>query len=187
MEDMLLTPHFTLTEFTKSATAQKYGIDNAPPPEMVDNLQRLCQHTLEPLREALGLPIVITSGYRCKALNDIISHHAHRSQHMRGLAADFYVTPSRIKCIVGRVKCIVDSVKGKGLDAKGMVRREVLVKAFQQIITDPKIDYDQLILYPSFIHVSYVSREANRHNIITANSRGCYQSISRETALTIKR
>jgi hypothetical protein len=52
MDNIILTPHFTLLEFTESTTARKYGIVNEPPPEAVDNLRRLCQGTLEPLREA---------------------------------------------------------------------------------------------------------------------------------------
>ena len=90
-DNTVLTPHFKLQEFTESATAKKHGIANVPPPEAVENLRRLCQHTLEPLREKLGLPIVITSGYRTKELNDIIVHASRKSQHMSGQAADFYV------------------------------------------------------------------------------------------------
>ena len=89
--NIYLSPHFNLEEFLVSATARKYGIDNTPPAEAVENLRALCIHTLEPLREALGLPIVITSGFRCKALNERITHHANKSQHMEGCAADFYV------------------------------------------------------------------------------------------------
>ena len=54
-DNTLLTPHFALREFTKSATAMKHGIDNRPTPEVVENLKRLCLHTLEPLREKLEL------------------------------------------------------------------------------------------------------------------------------------
>ena len=69
----------------------KHGIKNTPPQEAVDNLRALCQGCLEPLREALGLPVVITSGYRTKALNSMLAHSSERSQHMLGQAADFYV------------------------------------------------------------------------------------------------
>lgn len=97
-DNTVLTPHFKLREFTESATAMKHGIDNRPTPEVVENLRRLCTHTLEPLREKLGLPIIITSGYRTKELNDIIVHASRKSQHMEGRAADFYaVQSSRLK------------------------------------------------------------------------------------------
>lgn len=172
-QDILYTPHFSELEFTESATAEKHGIDNTPPPEAVGNLRRLCGHTLEPLRLALGLPIIITSGYRCKALNDIISHHSNRSQHLTGCAADFYV---------GWCQPLGGRGQANGTKPSS---RERLIKAFRLIITDEAIDYDQLILYPTFIHVSHISPEANRHKIMEAQSNGKYKSLTRETALLI--
>ena len=173
MDNIIFTPHFTLLEFTESATARKHGIDNIPTPEVVENLRRLCQSTLEPLREALGLPVIITSGYRCKALNDIIAHHSHRSQHLKGQAADFYVGWSA-------------PTGGRGQSGDCCPSpRERLIKAFRLIITDETIDYDQLILYPNFIHVSYASPEANRHYIMVAQGNGRYARISRDAALNI--
>lgn len=172
-DNISLSPHFCLLEFTESLTASKYGIDNTPPPEVTDNLRRLCLGTLEPLREALGLPVIITSGYRCKALNDIISHHSNRSQHMKGQAADFYVGWSAP--LGGR---------GQAVDNKPS-SRERLIKAFRLILTSEEIDYDQLILYPTFIHVSYVSQNLNRHCIMTAEGNGKYCRVSADVALSI--
>lgn len=147
----------------------RHGIVNVAPPEAVENLKRLCEHTLEPLREALGLPVVITSGYRCQRLNEILAHSARRSQHLTGCAADFYV--------------------GQGSASRSRFQvaghRERLIKAFRLILTEPSIDFDQLIIYPTFIHVSYVSPQANRHYIMTANGSGQYQRISREQALAL--
>ena len=94
MSNIYLSPHFQLEEFVRSATAARHGIVNEPPAEAVENLRGLCEGTLEPLRVALGLPIIITSGYRCKALNHLIAHHSERSQHMSGQAADFVVRGS---------------------------------------------------------------------------------------------
>lgn len=165
MNDIQFTPHFALREFVVSKTARDHGIKNEPSPEHVENLRALCVHTLEPLREALGLPIVITSGFRCKALNDIVSHRCHRSQHLQGQAADFHVA------------------EAKG--SSGLSRRELLVKAFRLIIEDDAIDYDQLIIYPTFLHVSFVSHEANRHYIMVAQSNGRYGRVTREAALSI--
>lgn len=169
-DNTLLTPHFALREFIVSATAMKHGIDNRPTPEVVENLKHLCLHTLEPLREKLGLPIVITSGFRTKALNDIIVHASRKSQHMTGQAADFYVAPTP------------STGSGAG-SATG--HRELLIRAFRLIITEPEIDYDQLIIYPSFIHVSYVSKETNRHKIMTAQGDGKYCRLTREDALML--
>lgn len=152
--NIYLSPHFSLKEMTDSQTAVRYGIANVPSEQEIENLRRLCQGTLEPLREALQLPVVINSGFRTKALNDKLAHSSERSQHMQGQAADLYI--------------------GSGLTVQGsgLSRRELLIKAFREILQNPKIDYDQLILYPNFIHVSYVSKERNRHNILKARSDG---------------
>ena len=166
MNDIQFTPHFKLSEFVSSATATKQGIENNPSPEAVENLRLLSIHTLEPLREALGLPIVITSGYRCKALNDLIAHHSQRSQHMKGQAADLLV-------------------QGSKFQVQGASPRELLIKAFKTIITSPEIDYDQLIIYPTFIHVSFVSHNDNRHKIMSANGQGTYRALTRAAALAI--
>ena len=161
MQDInYLSPHFQLREFTESDTARRYGIVNKPPAEAVENLRGLCEGCLEPLREKLGLPVIITSGFRTKALNDIIVHSARKSQHMEGRAADFYVA--------------------------GSSRRELLIKAFRLIIEDEGIDFDQLILYPTFIHVSYVSKQVNRHKLTKANGQGTYCALTREQALKIQ-
>ncbi len=174
-DNTVLTPHFKLREFTESATAMKYGIDNRPTPEVVENLRRLCTHTLEPLREKLGLPIIITSGYRTKELNDIIVHASRKSQHMSGQAADFYAVQSS--------KFKAQGDEGSKLNVQGS--RELLIQAFRLIITEPEIDFDQLIIYPTFIHVSYVSKEKNRHQLTRASSNGAYTALSRAQALAL--
>lgn len=80
--------HFTLKELTQSPTAQSRGIDNQPTPEAITNLTALVEQVLDPLREALGTPIRVTSGYRSQALNRAIGGST-TSQHMRGEAVDF--------------------------------------------------------------------------------------------------
>lgn len=79
--------HFSLRELTRSATAQRLGIDNTPPAEAVKALHDLCDQILDPLREAWGAPIIVTSGYRCPRLNAAVGG-ARRSQHTLGQAAD---------------------------------------------------------------------------------------------------
>lgn len=79
--------HFTMSELTRSATALRLGIDNTPPQAVVAALTQLVGNVLDPLREAWGRPIYVTSGYRCEALNRAVGGAA-RSQHLRGEAAD---------------------------------------------------------------------------------------------------
>ena len=83
----LLSEHFSLDEFTRSATAARLGICNEPGVDAISNLQCLCQEVLEPLREHAGVPIVISSGYRCRRLNKAVGGVAN-SQHCTGEAAD---------------------------------------------------------------------------------------------------
>ena len=84
---MQLSEHFTLSEFTRSATASARGIDNTPSPEAIDNLRALCREVLEPLRRQLDRPVVISSGYRSPKLNKLVGG-VRTSQHMTGEAAD---------------------------------------------------------------------------------------------------
>ena len=93
MKTYQLTQHFTLNEFTRSATAIANGIDNtldlakADDRKVAENLQYLCQTVLEPLREHFGMPVVVSSGYRCKELNRVVGG-VRNSQHLTGEAAD---------------------------------------------------------------------------------------------------
>ena len=88
--NMQLSEHFELAEFLVSETASRRGIANEPTPEVIENLRRLCQLVLEPMRAHLKLPVVITSGYRSPALNRAIGG-SPTSHHMQGRAADLIV------------------------------------------------------------------------------------------------
>ena len=86
--DMRLSPHFLLSEFTRSSTAEARDIENRPGPEHYANLRQLAA-TLERVRSALGdNPILISSGYRSPALNRAVGGSA-TSDHANGLAVDF--------------------------------------------------------------------------------------------------
>ena len=84
---MKLSEHFTLEEFERSGTAARLHIDNRVPAELVPNIKYLCEEVLEPLREHIGEPIYVSSGYRCPELNRAVGG-VRNSQHMRGEAAD---------------------------------------------------------------------------------------------------
>ena len=78
---------FTLEEFTRSSTAQRLKIDNTPSDEVVRNIQYGVQMVLDPLRRIIRSPIIITSGFRCSALNKAVGGVAN-SWHTKGNAAD---------------------------------------------------------------------------------------------------
>lgn len=88
---MILTKNFSLEEMYRSDTARRCGIDNKPQTEeVVENLRALCLEVLQPLRDHLGKPVVVSSGYRCKDLNRKVGG-VENSQHLKGEAADIKV------------------------------------------------------------------------------------------------
>ena len=129
--------YFTIQELTKSATASRKGINNTPDESVKRNLNLLVDNILDPLREAWGEPIIVTSGYRCGRLNKAVGGAAKR-QNMYGQADD------------------IRTVSDKPSDNK---------KLFD-LIRELKLPYDQLIdeYNYNWVHVSYSSR--NRRQIL---------------------
>ena len=123
--------YFTLEELTNSATAKRRGINNTPDESSRKNLIALVENILDPLREAWGAPIIVTSGYRCGRLNKAVGGAA-KSQHQYGQAAD------------------IRTVSDKPSENK---------KLFDKI-RELKLPYDQLIdeYGYNWVHVSYSSR-----------------------------
>jgi hypothetical protein len=95
---MKLTTHFTLEELIQSDTATRLDIDNTPDSEVMDNLIFLAGK-LENVRDLLGYPMLISSGYRSLPLNRHLGSK-DTSAHTKGLAIDFispnYGTPRDI-------------------------------------------------------------------------------------------
>ena len=129
--------YFTLNELTASSTAKRKGIDNTPDATVKANLTALVANILDPLREAYGKPIVVSSGYRSPKLNRAVGGAA-KSQHVTGQAADIHTlsdTPADNK------------------------------KLFD-LILKLKLPFDQLINEYNFnwVHVSYSPR--NRRQVL---------------------
>lgn len=129
--------YFTIQELTKSQTALRKGIKNIPSKEEEENLVALIEKILDPLRQAYGKPIIVTSGYRCKALNSAIGG-ASNSQHLYGQAAD--------------IRSVPDTIEEN--------------KKLFDLIQSLKLPFDQLINEYNFdwVHVSYSNR--NRKQIL---------------------
>ncbi len=79
--------YFTLEELIRSETAHRNGWDNTPPADARANLEALIERLLDPVREAWGGPITVSSGYRSPQLNRAVGGAAC-SQHLAGEAAD---------------------------------------------------------------------------------------------------
>jgi len=140
---MKLTAHFDLSEFTRSESAKREGLDNTPTPEHLENIKILCEKVLEPIRLRFG-SINISSGYRGKMLNHFIGG-AVNSDHCVGRAADIDM----------------DDV------GTGVTNTEIF-----NYIKD-NLDYDQLIwefgnkVRPDWVHVGY-RLGANRKQTLRA-------------------
>ena len=128
--------HFTISELLKSDTAIKNKLWNGAPKEAEENLRALVDEVLDPLREAYGRPIRVNSGYRCPKLNNLVGGTPN-SQHMRGEAVD------------------IQPVVGNEADLPELAR--ILIENGK---------FDQLILYPTFIHVSYRKLGWNRKQVL---------------------
>ncbi len=92
-----LSQNFIFKELLYSATAERdpnlKALQYHPPLEVVDNLTYLVERVLQPIRRRFGVPIHITSGYRCPILNKLVGGSA-TSQHCLGEAADCHLSPS---------------------------------------------------------------------------------------------
>ena len=138
--------YFTLEELTRSSKADKLHIDNTPTREIECHLCELMDY-LDVIREAWGSPIVITSGYRCEALNKAVGGSA-TSVHTCGWAADMH--PSN-----GKNKEFLEFVKSF-LKENNM--------AFDQLISE----YPDSKGVPSWIHLGLRSRNgAQRKQVKT--------------------
>lgn len=84
---MKLSNNFTLEELVKSNTAIVHKINNKPDEIQINNLSRLCNEILQPIRDKYGKPINISSGFRCQTLNKLVGG-VPSSQHQYGMAAD---------------------------------------------------------------------------------------------------
>lgn len=83
---MNITENFTMQELTESQTAIRFGIDNTPDDQAFRNLVSLAK-SLQNIRDLIDMPLIITSGYRCSELNELIGG-SKTSAHMKGFAAD---------------------------------------------------------------------------------------------------
>lgn len=79
--------YFCLAELCASDTARASGIDNTPPPGVKVKLETLIVRLLDPVREAWGKPLRVTSGFRSPVLNKAVGG-VPDSQHVQGEAAD---------------------------------------------------------------------------------------------------
>ena len=139
---MNLSDNFTLEELTASQTARRLGLDNTPPPEVIENLTYTA-NKLEKVRELLGNNAIhISSGYRSPAVNKAVGSKSKKSQHLSGEAVDF-TCPK-----FGTPRQIVEAIKNSN------------------------ITYDQVIYeFDEWVHISFTQSD-NRKQALTIDSEG---------------
>ncbi|MFZ0267749.1 D-Ala-D-Ala carboxypeptidase family metallohydrolase [Caulobacter sp.] len=76
----MLSRNFSLAELTVSANAKALGLDNTPPPQVLDRL-KITAARMEIVRDMLGdKPIHVSSGYRSAEVNR--AAQGHRRQRL---------------------------------------------------------------------------------------------------------
>lgn len=129
--------YFKLSELTRSDTAKRSKINNIPTKQEEANIIALIDNILDPLREAYGKPIIVTSGFRCERLNKLVNG-SKNSQHRLGQAAD--------------IRTVEDTIEEN--------------RKLFELIQKLNLPFDQLIneYNYSWIHISYSPR--NRKQIL---------------------
>lgn len=130
-----ISKSFSYFEFEQSSTAKAYRINNTiTSADVRDNIKVFVTYLLQPLRDGIGRPLNISSGYRCPALNKAVGG-VPTSQHATGEAADVWcttLTPYQLACKV----------------------------------MEMGLQFDQMILYPGFLHLSYKAEGGQRMQIL---------------------
>jgi len=87
---MQLTNNFSLAEMVKSETALRHDMDNTPGEAEIENLKRLAEKVLQPVRDHYGKGVKGNSGYRHPEVNAKVGG-SKTSDHCKGQAADIEI------------------------------------------------------------------------------------------------
>lgn len=129
----MITQNFAISEFVLSDTATRLGIDNTPSATIVATLTNILIPAMQQIRDLLGAPVIIKSGYRCPHLNSVV-RGSPNSDHLTGHAADF-VAPA-----------FGDPLR---------ICRYLLMHA-------DKLQWDQLIFEVGWVHIAFNMRQRNQ-------------------------
>lgn len=92
-----------MSELIHSETAISHNINNMPDINSLDNMLDLIHYVLNPIRERIKKPMIITSGYRCKKVNELVGGK-DTSQHLKGQAVDFVIEGMKPSEIVNFIR-----------------------------------------------------------------------------------
>ena len=137
-----ISRNFSWSEFEHTDHAEELarkGVRNVISTfEVRDGILALVRKVLQPLRDVYQKPMAINSGYRCPELNRIVGGAA-TSQHVKGEAADIKT--------------------GNQTESYRLAR---LAKTTPEIFRE----IDQMILYPTFVHISHRRVGTQRNQIL---------------------
>mgnify|MGYP003420282718 FL=1 len=132
---MMLSKYFSLREMVFSKIAEDNDIDNTPTPAILEKLKYTASQ-LDKVRELLGKPVNISSGYRCLQVNRRLGSK-DSSQHLKAEAADF-------KCeLLKKKKKVFDKIRESNIQ-------------FDQLILE----------FNSWVHISFVKEGGRRESLI---------------------
>jgi hypothetical protein len=155
--------YFSINELCRSDRAKRLGIENVPNAEQMENLTALVNEVLDPAREELGHAVRVSSGFRCKAVNDAIPGSSKTSQHTKGEAAD-----------------LVAGDKKENLKLAQIIIRQ---GKFDQLILE---NVPSAYLYPQWVHVSYKREGKNRGQVLKKiTGRKGYYAVNTKTVLAL--
>ena len=136
-----ISKNFDYNEFEKTDVPGMQVRNTIASTEVRDSIKALVDEVLQPLRDAWGEPLAINSGYRCPEVNKAVGG-VPTSQHTKGEAADV--------CPFGR-------------NGHGDIE---VVRQLAQKAVELYLPFDQMILYPSFVHFSHRLKGEQRRQIL---------------------
>ena len=136
-----ISKDFSYAEFEKTDVSGMQVKNTITSVDVRDSIKELVDTVIQPLRDAWGSSLAINSGYRCPEVNQAVGG-VPTSQHSRGEAADV--------CPFGR--------NGSGnIDT---------IRQLAQKASELKLPFDQMILYPTFVHLSHKKNGIQRGQIL---------------------
>ena len=142
-----ISEFISLSEAMASSTAEKLGINNTPPDEIIEVMKLTAKAVFDPVRRFFGCRIAVTSFFRCTALNDVLNKNpailaTKKSQHTLGEAMDINAR------VFGKVtnKEVFDYIRYN--------------LTFDQLIWEDGTDEN-----PDWVHVSFKSGETKTNRM----------------------
>lgn len=195
---MYLSKNFQLAELVFSETAERYPKIKAKQENLwwrhsiTENLRYLANTTLQPIRDKLGFPINIISGYRSPSLNRKVGGHS-KSQHLKGEAADcqlseLFFTVPETDAVREEIESGVRKITGKSLRLD--VGANFYLFAYvclhiEELRTDQLIhEYGQGPGHPAWIHISATKGQCRKQILAVGSYTGRhYWKLSLKEAL----